>query len=213
MSVVRIRKSVVPPALAGWICVREPGIPRFWAAVWADLLKARLSESTRRSHLAGIDRLYRAAERQIGRDCLDRILADCDFGALESVLVGFLAQLRNEAVINGVQRSSAWASALEFVTDIVRHGGLSAGSRMDELNDRLLRLRRMYDQLRPNPPKAGPPIRALPPAVVEDLYAIFDPSSLRNPFRSEGLRWRNALTFLLLLRLGLRRSIQNSDGR
>jgi hypothetical protein len=139
-----------------------------------------------------LDRLYRAAERQIGRDCLDRILADCDFDALESVLVGFLAQLRNEVVINGIQRSSAWASALEFVTD-----------RMDELNDRLLRLSRMYDQLRPNPPKAGPPIRALPPAVVEDLYSIFDPSSLRNPFRSEGLRWRNALTFLFLLLLRL----------
>jgi integrase len=45
----------------------------------------------------------------------------------------------------------------------------------------------------------------LPPAVINDLYAIFDPRSDRNPFKTETQRWRNLLVFMLLLRLGLRR--------
>jgi len=41
------------------------------------------------------------------------------------------------------------------------HRGLSAGRRMDELNDR-----------RPNPPKAGPPIRALQPSLAPDALLV-----------------------------------------
>jgi integrase len=37
------------------------------------------------------------------------------------------------------------------------------------------------------------------------LYEIFQPDSARNPFKTEALRWRNLLIFMLLLRLGLRR--------
>jgi integrase len=41
--------------------------------------------------------------------------------------------------------------------------------------------------------------------VINDLYAIFDPGSARNPFKTKKQRWRNLLLFMLLLRLGLRR--------
>ncbi|RUW64682.1 tyrosine-type recombinase/integrase, partial [Mesorhizobium sp. M4B.F.Ca.ET.049.02.1.2] len=60
-------------------------------------------------------------------------------------------------------------------------------------------------QLKPNPETSAPPIRALPPLVIEDLYEAFRPDSPRNPFRTEALRWRNLLIFMLMLRLGLRR--------
>lgn len=170
-----------------------------------DVLRGSLEDSTKRGHLAAVARLYDAAERQLGSDCLDRLLADLDFDAIENVLVGFLAQLRNEAAMGGADRSSTWYSALTFVTDVLRHGGPAAGSRAGDLETRLLRLERLYSQLSPAPTTAPPPIRALPPAVIEDLYAIFDPHSDRNPFKSEALRWRNLLIFMLLLRLGLRR--------
>ncbi|WP_431269285.1 hypothetical protein [Dankookia sp. P2] len=49
------------------------------------------------------------------------------------------------------------------------------------------------------------PLRALPAAVVQDLYEIFDPSSKRNPFRTKAQRCRNWLLFILYLHLGLRR--------
>lgn len=48
-------------------------------------------------------------------------------------------------------------------------------------------------------------VRALPSTVVQDLYEIFRPDSARNPFKTEALRWRNLVIFMLLLRLGLRR--------
>jgi integrase len=48
-------------------------------------------------------------------------------------------------------------------------------------------------------------IRALPSTVVLDLYEIFRPDSPRNPFKTEAIRWRNLVIFMLLLRLGLRR--------
>ncbi|RVH08988.1 site-specific integrase [Sinorhizobium meliloti] len=70
---------------------------------------------------------------------------------------------------------------------------------------RLLRIDTLYRQLAPNPGTPAPPVRALPPSVVEDPYEIFRPDSPRNPFKTEALRWRNLLIFMLL-RLGLRRS-------
>jgi integrase len=63
----------------------------------------------------------------------------------------------------------------------------------------------MFGRLHPTPASRPTPIRALPAVVVEDLYAIFNPASARNPFKTESGRWRNLLIFTLLLRLGLRR--------
>ena len=125
--------------------------------------------------------------------------------AVENVLIGFLAQLRNEAAVDGADRSSTWSSALTFVLDILRYGSSTAEIRAGAIESRLQRLERMYSQLTPAPVRVPPPIRALPPAVIDDLYAIFDPASDRNPFKTKTQRWRNLLVFMLLLRLGLRR--------
>jgi integrase len=205
MTLMRIRHSSVPAPLVGLTVVGRRGVPRFWASIWSDVLKAGLADGTRRLHLRGVDRLYLASERQLGHDCLDEILSNLDFDALQSILTGFLAQLRNEAAVDQVDRSSSWLLALQFVTDVLKHCGPQAGRRAEELEGQLRRLDRMYGDLLPNPPKPPAPIRALPATVLEDLYAIFDPTSPRNPFRSERQRWRNLLVFLLLLRLGLRR--------
>mgnify|MGYP005817247343 CR=1 FL=1 len=205
MSTTSLRSPLIPPPLAGGICLGGSNVPRFWASIWIDILKGSLAASTKQRHLSALARLYEAAWRQRGSDCLDRLLADLDFDALEEVLVGFLAQLRNEAAVDGADRTSTWETALTFVTDILRHGSAAAGTRAGAIETRLLRLDRLYGQLRPTPLTAPPPVRALPPAVIDDLYAIFDPGSKRNPFKTEALRWRNLLVFMLLLRLGIRR--------
>ncbi|MDX2387961.1 hypothetical protein GOD60_28915 [Sinorhizobium medicae] len=150
-----------------------------------------------------MDRLYQAVQGQHGTDCLDRLIAEADGDALEDCLVGFLAQLRNEAVVEKVDKSSTWTSAVSFVTEMLRYAGNTSGSRAAAIEAKVLRLETLYRQLVPK--TLPPPIRALPPLVIEDLYEIFKPDSPRNPFKTETLRWRNLLVFMLLLRLGLRR--------
>jgi integrase len=93
-----------------------------------------------------------------------------------------------------------------FITDMLRHAGNSYGARTADMEVRLLRLDALYGQLQPVSKRPPPPIRALPASVIEDLYEIFRPDSPRNPFKAEWIRWRNLLIFMLLLRLGLRRS-------
>lgn len=191
--------------MRGVVSVGLLSAPRFWATVWSDILKSGLEASTRRRHLAALDKLYDAVHRQRGRDCLDQLIADADADAIEDCLVGFLAQLRNEAVVDQIDKSSTWSSAVGFVTDMLRYAGTASGVRAAELETKLLRLDTLYRQLVPNPETAAPPIRALPPIVIEDLYEVFSPDSPRNPFKTPALRWRNLLIFMLLLRLGLRR--------
>jgi hypothetical protein len=53
--------------------------------------------------LTAIDRLYEAVREQHGIDCLDRLIAEADGDALEECLLGFFAQLRNEAVIENAE--------------------------------------------------------------------------------------------------------------
>lgn len=202
---VNLASSLLPPTLSGIASIGPTGAPRFWATIWSDILKTSCEPSTKRKHLAALDRFYAAVERQHGRDCLDRLIAEADADALEGCLVGFLAQLRNEATIANVDKTSTWMSAISFVTDMLRYAGNTSGLRASEMEAKLLRLDTLYRQLVPNPGKPAPPVRALPPLVVEELYEIFNPESLRNPFKTEALRWRNLLIFMLLLRLGLRR--------
>ncbi|MDX1011303.1 tyrosine-type recombinase/integrase [Sinorhizobium medicae] len=202
---INLSSSSIPPTLTGMASVAPFGVPRFWATIWSDVLKTSIEPSTRRKHLASLDKLYAAVERQHGRDCLDRLIAEADADALEDCLVGFLAQLRNEAVVANVDKTSTWTSAVSFVADMLRFAGNASGTKASEMEAKLLRLDTLYRQLTPNAETTAPPIRALPPLVIEDLYEIFNPESPRNPFKTEALRWRNLLIFMLLLRLGLRR--------
>jgi integrase len=205
MPILVLNTDVVPRQLASPVCVRRSGIPRFYATIWADILKGSLRPSTRRGHLSSLNTFYDAVDRQFGSDCLDQLIADGDFDRIEECLIGFLAQLRNEAVIRGIDRGSAWASFVTFVIDMLRYRDSKGQANSSQLSARLLRLNSLFDQLQPNPGRPQPSIRALPPVVIEDLCAIFDPYSPRNPFKSEDLRWRNLLVFMLMFRLGLRR--------
>lgn len=95
MPTVTLRSSLIPPELAGSVSVQRSGAPRDWMAVAKRWLKA----STRSLHLAALNRLYEAAERQRGTDCLDQLIANVDIKVLENILLSFLVQLGNEAAI------------------------------------------------------------------------------------------------------------------
>jgi integrase len=164
-----------------------------------------MEQGTVGDHLAGVDRLYKASARVRGRDDLDQVIYLADFDALETVLGGFLAELRNDATIRSVDLSSTWTSALTFVTDLMRHRGAQEGANSETMSARLVRLEHLYTQIAPRAKRETPPIRALPAAVVRELYELFDPASPRNPFRTPAQRVRNHLLFILYLHLGLRR--------
>jgi integrase len=202
---VNLTSPSIPPTASGIVSVSASGTPRFWSTIWSDVLKTSLEPSTRRKHLAALDKLYTAVQYQRGSDCLDRLIADADADALEDCLVGFLAQLRNEAATTGIDKTSTWTSAVNFVIDMLRFAGNASSIRASDMEAKLLRLNTLYRQLSPSLQASTPPIRALPPMVIEDLYEIFRPDSPRNPFKTGSLRWRNLLIFMLLLRLGLRR--------
>lgn len=185
MPRIRLRHAELPKSLIGWIAVNDLGVPRLWATVWADILLCRVAESTRGSHLAAVEKLYQSAAEQAGKDCLDAIVGALDFDELEAVLGGFLAKLRNESAIEGIDREQTWQTSLRFVSDIMNQIGRADGSGFADVQGRLLRLNVLYGQLAPKADRPPAPIRALPALVVEDLYEVFSPGSARNPFRSE----------------------------
>lgn len=205
-SIRALRSELVPRGLSGFVCLSETHEPRFWGAIWIEVLNDAMRPSTKQRRLRAINRIYSyAQDRHGGSDCLDKLLADQEIDALEDILIGFLASLRNQTARDGKNRSATWETSLAFVVDILRHGSNSSEFRAGAIEARLRRLSQLYGQLSPAPVRAPVPIRALPPVVIEDLYEIFNPSSDRNPFRTEAQRWRNLLVFTLLLRMGLRR--------
>lgn len=122
------------------------------SSVLGDHLERRAKQfvgaSTRRKHLSAPDLLYEAAHRQRGSDCLDRLIAEAD--ALEDVLLGFLAQLHNETITAGNDKSSTWTSAVGFVIAMLRYAGNSSGARAAEMEAKLLFIASL------------PPVRRLP---------------------------------------------------
>lgn len=153
------------------------------------------------------DRSFVPAFRaSVGSDLLDVLLTDCQFDEIESGLTGFFSSLRNQATFDSVDNSSTWASAFNFILDVIRHVGAWTDELRKTLEVRVLRLERLYAQLAPCKPRPPAPVRALPSIVIDDLYRVFNPLSNENPFRTEQLRWRNYLIFLLAATMGLRRS-------
>lgn len=207
MARIRLRDPCIPPALSGWLLVDDRGLPRYWATVWSSLDGAALQESTLSAHLSAIEQLYQSVTLQLGEDCLDWLITHLDFDRLERCLEGFFVSLSNRSAQNGSDNSGDWRSAISFVKSCTDRLARSGKFKMplDDVHARLLRLERLHATL--NLPRRRRPdtVRALPAAVVEDLYELISPDSPRNPFRTESLRWRNFALVLLMLHQGLRR--------
>mgnify|MGYP003603229206 CR=1 FL=1 len=205
MTCINLRNTMIPQSTKGWLLIDDLSLPRYWATLWADVLRAHLAQTTRGAHLYAIERLYQITDLKIGMGSLDRMLFELDMPSIETALTTFLSTLRNDGNRRGINNNQAWASATSFVSDIVSHLSVSSEPHYGNIQSRLLRLDRLYSQVSPTRPRPPAGIRALPASVVEDLFEIFSPESKRNPFRSPILRWRNFLIFLLMLHLGLRR--------
>lgn len=65
------------------------------------LAHGRRRSCQRRRALAALEKFYQSVTRQSGKDCLDQMIADLDFKAIEECLGGFLAGLRNESAVQG----------------------------------------------------------------------------------------------------------------
>lgn len=206
VSVHCIRSPLVPSALRSCVTVGADQVPRFWATVHDLTEMMALAPSTRRSALAGIDAFYVHVETIHGADVLDRLLADLDVEALSSALEAFLVREHNLAAVEQRATSRRWMAACRFVLGTVRNIAAARGKLqdVDGFRHRLQNLERRIEQMAWTPPVRQQTLRALPSGVLQDLYAIFDPKSERNPFRSETERFRNYALFHVLLHCGLR---------
>lgn len=207
MTRIRLRDPQIPSALHGWLLVDRHGIPRYWPTVWSALEAASLEESTLGARLAVIEQFYQSVAAQLGEDCLDRLIAQLDFNALESCLEGFFVSLRNRSAQNAGNQNGSWKVVISFVkacTDRIARTG-SFKTPIDDIHTRLLRLERLHNTLNLRRTRRSETVRALPAVVLEELYDLINPASSRNPFRNESLRWRNFALILLMLHQGLRR--------
>jgi hypothetical protein len=207
MACLQLRDRSVPPSLRGPILVDSHSRPRFWATYHQVHAGAHWADSTTRASLEDIDGFYRFVTERLGRDCLDELIAEGDSARLLTCVEAYFGQLRNAQIQRGVSKSGAWVTVTAFLTATVEAIGLARPQPRAQDAELLARLRNLKGSLQVGRKKRRQRIRALPAAVVEDLFEIMQPESGRNPFRnSVSLRHRNFLLLLLLLYQGLRRS-------
>lgn len=51
MACIKLRNPSIPKSTKGWLLIDDLSLPRFWATVWADVLKACMGSTTRGHHL------------------------------------------------------------------------------------------------------------------------------------------------------------------
>lgn len=190
----------------GYVLTDAQNLPRFWAAAWALLIGGSLAPSTLKQRLQHIEAFYRHAEDGRPLGMLDDAIADQNLGILEEFLESYFITLRNVPdVSSGAEQR--WRDAVEFVRAIserlLRTPDVSA--RLTDITLRLERLDRLYGQLRVGKNNAPHFVRALPAAVLSELFELVVPGAETNPFKAPATQWRVYCTFLLLLNVGLRR--------
>jgi hypothetical protein len=124
-------------------------------------------------------------------------LISADLSSLEAVLSANLLSGADSS--NGQSR---WRLSKNFVFSILEN---AVGSDTAELGRELRRIKRLYAQLRPPGRQPNVRLRAIPAVALEELYEVFRPDSVRNPFRTDALKWRNFVILLVLTQLGLRK--------
>jgi integrase len=206
LSILHLRDALVPPALRRCTVVGAGGVPRFWATIHELTQMSALAESSRRTALAGIDAFYLHVEEMHGADVLDQLLARLDTDAVSCALEAFLLREQNLAAIEQRAVSGRWHATSRFVLSTLRNVAAARGSlqEVEDVRHRLQDLERRVQQMTFAPAAREQTLRALPSGVLQDLYAIFDPESERNPFKSRTERLRNYTLFLVLLHCGLR---------
>jgi integrase len=137
---------------------------------------------------------------------LDNTLGLGDISEIGNILETYFISLRNQSVVNGTTEKK-WQTCLAFVKDIsIRIHSLPARDRrLDDIDSIAHRLDTLYGQLRIQKSRKPDTLRSLPLAVLEELYTLLAPDSTNHPVIRMDVRWRIFISFICLLRLGLRR--------
>lgn len=209
MAVRRLPSNLVPRACAGPVAVRsDPEAPRYWATVYSAQHWSGLSAKTIHEKLAAVDSFYRFASVFFGSDKLDQLIASLGMKELAIVIEAFFVAERNRAVQSGSDANQRWRTVRAFLFDTLGDIAASQHEKHEavDLKAQVTRWELKYRNLSPNPAvKRVSVLRALPAQAIEEVYELFDPTSAKNPFRSEWLRRRNMCLLLCLLHQGLRR--------
>jgi hypothetical protein len=187
----------LPPILTGPAVVDARGVPRYAGTIWIDFLHGVLAARTKQEYRHAAAALYAQCELCEPPIDLDAALLEPDLHAVERALSALMLKLQLQSTIAS---SSQWQLARKFVFDFLGFAEVDS----EAMRRRLGALQGKFSRLRPAKGRPPAPVRAMSPIVLEDLHEVFHPLSARNPFRTEALRWRNFLIFMLLLHLGLR---------
>lgn len=187
------------------VLVDSQMLPRYWAAVWSLFHAGGLAPSTHKRKLSHIEALYVQAEN--AGVCLDDLIHRLDLDGLGNALEAFFISLRNVPDPSS-QALARWNGAFHFVRDACERIARKPGAklRMNEVQEKIASLDRLYLGLRPQRRRMSTTVRALPKDVVHELLDMVKPGAPANPFEKESTQWRMYCLVVLLLFQGLRRS-------
>ena len=194
------RDDDLPDVMA--LC-NEYGIPRIAPMLWQSLVGSRYSNSYVRRYLLAIDGIYHHRSSQ-GQDNLDELFIRGRVGQIYVVLRSYLAKLQNDSALNETDQSERWQMAVKFTTetlDEILHRGTDFTYKVDfnRAKADLRRIEGLYTYLRAPKNLSSRKARSIPSPVLDDLFDVISPNSVRNPFRGSKLKWRNFLIVSMLL--------------
>jgi integrase len=182
------------------------GMPRFWASVWVLFAGSSLVSSTLGTQLKDIEAFYSHTDSTRAIGALDDAIGRLELPLIEEMLEAYSLELRSQSK-GATTKGRRWRHSFAFVKDICeRIARIPASTaRLEDLRLHIERLDRLFGDFFQRQKGKNTYIRALPAAVLDELYAAVTPGSPTNPFKSDAAQWRVYATFSLLLHEGLRR--------
>jgi len=207
---VHVLKTELSKALGSSIAISvNTGLPRISAGVWLSLNERRYSEKYAREHLRALNQLYTHCDKKFSDPLyLDQIIMAGDLESILSCLRSFIAERQNHASISGTDQSrplSMVTSIIQQVLSEIRYRNNSPNFDGARLARELSKLDGLYRFLKPAPETKNIKVRSLPQNVISHFLKILRPHCHQNPFRTEFIKHRNFLIFVLLYQMGLRR--------
>lgn len=188
------------------LVISSDGKLLFWANIYSFSNLIHLAESTRKSILKDISLFYSHAF-ELNYE-LDEILANGEINTLIELSESFFIKLFNNPNNSAVNSINRWRNLRSFIESTVYRLTPSfkqSKGEIDDIDDKLNRLHRLYAQLNYRQKTKKLPHRALSENAVNTLFEIIEPDSTHNPFRKSD-QVRNFLLVTFMLLLGLRTS-------
>jgi len=184
------------------------GVPRAAPMLWQSISAPRFSNSYVRRYLLAFEALYLHHSSQ-DHESLDELFIRGRVDKIYIALRSYLAKLQNDSAIIKTDQSERWQMVVKFTTetlDEILHRGHDQLYRIDfnRAKADLRRIEGLYSYLKAPKNLSSRKARSIPSPVLDDLFEVISPDSVRNPFRGSKLKWRNFLIICLLLYQGLR---------